>query len=212
MKRKVLAIGVLAVLGSTYAMADTAAFRKTLKCLDIKPSDVQLGYVEKYAVTEGMSKKDYGGFLKREKATMDKCHLPELKTGQCAVMLFPEAALAPLGNSNDWEVQCVLADKPAAGMINKEYAPYKVSAVDYKDMILKCGHDQGDAYTCHEGSNSMRGGEWQKQLKEKKATMVSFCAYPAASSDPAEYKGVRYVCQYYNKKKSAALFTAEYMR
>lgn len=177
-----------------------------------KPAKVELGYKKDYTVTEGMSSKKYGGFIERSDAKMEGCMLPPLAENQCAVLFYPEKKPGEFDNSNDWEVQCVLWDAPEKGMIPKDYVPYKVSMVDNKDMILKCGHDQGDKLPCSDGNNSARGGELQKQLKDKKQAFLSVCGYAASKSDPKEYQGAKVLCQYYNKPEKKVLFGFEYTR
>lgn len=199
-------------LFSTAAFADADAIKKGMKCLGVKPTKVEVGYLKEYKVTEGMSVKTTTGLLERKDAKLDGCMVPELQPDQCVVLLYPVAELKKLGNSDDFQVQCVLADAPEKGMIANDHAPYKVSMVDNKDMILKCGHDQGEKVECLDGSNSMRGGEFQKRLDAKKLEMLSVCAFRSQSSDPKENQNVKYVCQYFNKPAKKVLFGFEYLR
>lgn len=191
--------------------------RKGLQCVDFKPFDIQLGYREDYKVKIGMATETRGGFIKREPAALtDGCMLPELKPSQCAQMLVDKKKFDALGNSNDWKVQCVHADAPDEGVIkNPDLFPYTVQPgpVDYKDMILLCGHDQDPSYACNPGSNSARGGEWQKVMDAKKAIQVSVCAFPDGGlADKAFPKGRYLYCQYYNTKSGKSLIGFEYLR
>jgi hypothetical protein len=191
--------------------------RKGLQCLDFKPFDLQIGVKEDYKVKIGMATETRGGFIKREKAELsDGCFLPVLKPNQCAHMLVNQAKFEALGNSDDWKVQCVHSDAPDQGVITStDLFPYSIQPgpVDYKDMILLCGHDQDPSYACNPGSNSARGGEWQKVLEAKKAVQISVCAYPDGSVGDASFPKGRYVyCQYFNKKSGKSLIGFEYLR
>jgi len=191
--------------------------RKGLQCVDFKPFDIQLGYREDYKVKIGMATETRGGFIKREKATLtDGCMLPTLKPSQCAQMLVDKAKFDALGNSNDWKVQCVHSDAPDQGVItNTDQFPAVVQPgpVDYKDMILLCGHDQDPSYACNPGSNSARGGEWQKVMDAKKAIQVSVCAFADGGLPDKAFPKGRYVyCQYYNKTSGKSLIGFEYLR
>jgi len=213
MKTKISIALFLAVsLAGSTANADGEAIKKGMVCLDVKPTKVELGVKGDYKVTEGMSVKTMGGLLNRQDSALSGCMVPELEPAQCVVLFYPKAALDKLGNSNDWQVQCVLADAHDKGMIPNDFAPYTVSTVDNKDMILKCGHDQGDKVGCLDGSHSMRGDEFQKLLKEKGETMLSVCAHRASNTDPKEYQDAKYICQYFNKTAKKVLFGFEYMR
>jgi hypothetical protein len=127
-----------------------------------------------------------------------------------------QAKFSALGNSNEWKVQCVHSDAPDEGVIkNPDMYPAIIQPgpVDYKDMVLLCGHDQDPSYPCNAGSNSARGAEWQKVLEAKKAVQVSVCAYPADTTDAKAFPKGRYVyCQYFNTKSGKSLLGFEYLR
>jgi hypothetical protein len=191
--------------------ADGAAVKKGMQCMNIKPASVELGYLKSYKVAEGMSVKEMDGFLDRKTGKLEGCILPNLEPDQCAVFIYTKPKGLDLTNSNDWELQCVLADAPEKGMLNQDYRPPGMQVVKEKDMLIKCGHDQGKL-ECLDGSHSMRGGEFRKRLDAKNQEMLSVCGYRAQSSDPKEYQGVNVVCQYYNKPQKKVLFGFEYNR
>jgi hypothetical protein len=175
-----------------------------LKCMDLKPANIQKGYVESYKVTEGLSSSNYSGLIKREKVQVTNgCFVGELDPLQCVVMTVDEKKFNALGSSNDWELQCVYSDDPSTAA---HEAPKNPNGVSGKEMLLKCGHDQGGNYPCHDGSNSQRSGEYiHKIIKGKK--MLSFCAVSSHDRDFAD----QYVyCQYYNKKAKKSLFALEF--
>lgn len=181
-----------------------------LQCTEAKISHVEHGYVKDYNVTEGLSRTTYTGFIQREAATVSNgCFVGELDSNQCAVLQVDTAAYEAMGNWNDWQMQCVYSDRPHEGAIeSKDSYPYRVDYVALKDMLYKCGHDQGDAYPCHEGSNSKRSGVYQDQyLKDK--TQLSVCANTAWDA-PAQ--GQYVYCQYYNKSLKKSLFGFEFLQ
>lgn len=193
------------------ALADGAAIKKSMQCMSVKPVSVELGYLKSYKVTEGMSVKEMGGFLDRKASKLDGCVLPNLEPDQCAVFIYTKPKGIDLTHSNEWELQCVLADAPEKGMLNQDYRARGMQVVAEKDMLIKCGHDQGKL-ECLDGSHSMRGGEFRKRLDAKNQEMLSVCASSAQASDPKEYQGVNVVCQYFNKPQKKVLFGFEYTR
>lgn len=194
--------------------APNLEMRKSAQCLDFKPAELTLGTNGQYQVTEGVSKKDYSGFVKRKPGQFtDGCFFALEEPGQCATMLVDRKKYAAIGNSNDWQLQCVFADKPEDGMItNDDIVPYTVTYLTNKDMILKCGHDQGSDYECHDGNNSARGGEYQKRLDAKNQDLLAVCGFGANSYDDAALKNRYVYCSYYNKQTKKVLFAFDYLR
>jgi hypothetical protein len=213
----VLTLNALIVTGLFLAASPAGAQdkkgpRATVKCLtDLKIQDLTLGYTKAYKVTEGLSTKDYDGFVGRTPGKIvDGCVI-DLQPEQCAVMYVDKEKYETFGNSNDWQVQCVQTENPGAGMLPQGVAPYTVDNVQNKHMMLKCGHDQGEGVECHEGNNSARGGEWQKRLDGKKQEMISFCAWKAHPVEAKDALNKKVYCQYFNKKSGKVLFATEYL-
>lgn len=191
-----------------------------LKCNDtVKPMDVQSGRVGQYKFTEGMATSERTGFLDRKPVTMTNgCFLGEMKAGDCFSWTVDEKKYAALGNSNEWEVQCVYSDKPGDGVIkNKSEYPYTMDRLNPHYFMLMCNHDQGDGYECLEGSNSMRGGKWREKLKAQGKVQMGFCAnkyaYQETTYEDKEYPKGRWVyCQYYNKKSNQSMAAFEFLQ
>ncbi len=191
------------------------ALRDSLSCSSVAVGDVQIGKRAKYEYSQGMAKKSMDGFIDRRSAEVsDGCFLGDVAPGECAVFTVDHKSYYDLGNSNEWETQCVYSDAPEAGLItNKDVYPYKMTGwVQNKDMILKCGNNQGDDVACDDGSNAMRGGMWQKKLDAEKKDMLSFCNHPVRSSDPDDSSNRYVFCQYYNTRSKTALVGFEYLR
>jgi hypothetical protein len=194
--------------------------RARLQCIDdFKPTDVQGGVVRDYDVTEGMSVSQRTGFLDRKPQEMTNgCFLGELQPPSCFAFTVDSEKYAALGNSNDWELQCVYSDDPAAGMItNKEEYPYSVDRMPGNQMMLLCGHGEGDAYECDGGSNSGRSGVWKEKLEKEGKEQLGFCVNEYVKQsvvyDTAAYPGGRWVyCQYYNKQSKKNLFGYEFLQ
>jgi hypothetical protein len=187
---------------------------KMLSCIpDLKPQDVQYGKVAKYKFTQGMKTDERTGFLERESVEMTNgCYVGALEPEQCVSMTVDTAKFEGLGNSNKWEVQCVYADDPSAGMIkNKNMYPYALDRMKPNYYVLMCGHDQGEGYECAEGSNSKRGGIWRDKLKAAGKTQLGFCVnrklYQETDYEDKDFPKGRYLyCQYFNSTSGKALF------
>jgi|GEM_PF-2540363 len=194
--------------------------RAGLQCIDgVKPMDVQRGVKRDYDVKEGMSVDQRSGFMDREPVTMTNgCFLGELQPNTCFAFTVNEAAYTALGNSNDWAVQCVYSDAPGDGALeNKGEYPYQVDNMPGKEMMLLCGHDEGDAYECAEGSNSSRSGEWDKKLDKDGKIQLGFCIntkpYQELSYNKDDYPSGRWAyCQYYNSKTKKNMFGYEFLQ
>lgn len=194
--------------------------RKTLlKCnAEVKPKDVQSGVVGPYKFTEGMKTEERTGFLERQPLEMSEgCFLGELSPSQCVSWTVDEKKYAALGNSNEWEVQCVYSDDPSAGVIrNKNEFPYKMETLNPYYFMLMCGHDQGDSYECMQGSNSIRGGKWRDKLKAQGKLQMGFCApksvmYQEVAYDYKKFPKGRWIyCQYFNKKTAQSMVGFEF--
>jgi len=192
--------------------------RAGLQCIDgFKPMDVQRGVRREYDVKEGMSTDQRTGFMDRESVEMTNgCFLGELQPNTCFAFTANESKYAELGNSNDWAVQCVYSDDPGAGALeNKGEYPYSVDSMPGKEMMLLCGHTEGDGYECAEGSNSSRSGEWDKKLDKEGKVQLGFCvntkAYQELSYDKDDYPSGRWAyCQYYNSKTKKNMFGFEF--
>ena len=178
-----------------------------LKCDDVALSNVQIGNVSSYNVSEGISSSKYTGFINRRPASVSNtCFVGVLKSDECATIEVSKAALdkASGGTSNNLKMQCVYSDNPST-MATSE-VPYKADNVSLKDMLLKCGHDQGDGYACDEGSNSSRAGKYKKQNLNGKV-QLSVCA---VRYHQAPEGGQHIYCQYYNKKSKKSIFGFEF--
>ncbi len=183
------------------------------QCLDFKPSNIITGYREDYTFRQGMSTEKRSGLIKREQASLrDGCILPSLKPMQFVYMEVDTKKYEALGNSNDWEMQCVKSDAPEQGALSetesKSESPYKVDYLSGKDMMLHCGNSEG-INECASGSNSSRSGAWKKKLDASGKTMLSVYATPSML---APQSGEKLYCQYFNKKKNQSLFAFEYLR
>ena len=199
-----------------------AELRKSLlKCnSSVTPGDVLSGRVGEYKFTEGMNTDERTGFLDRKPIEMtDGCFLGEFKPGECAAWTVNEENYKALGNSNDWEVQCVYSDDPGAGVIkNKGEFPYTLDRMNPHYFMLMCNHDQDESYQCHEGSNSARGGKWREQLDAQGKVQLGFCApeslvYQETSYEDKDYPKGRWVyCQYYNKQSNESMAGFEFLQ
>ena len=188
---------------------------KMLSCIpDLKPQDVQYGKVTEYEFTEGMNTDTRKGFIEREPVEMTNgCYLGELEPTDCVSLTVDTEKYAELGNSNKWDVQCVYAHEPSAGVIGNRTAMYPIVMDRLKPqwMVLMCNNNVEGDYECAEGNNSKRGGIWRDKLKAEGKTQLGFCvnenvAYQETPYEDTDYPGGRYLyCQYYNKttKKSA---------
>lgn len=190
-----------------------------LSCIDgFQPQDVQLGRVGKYKFTEGVSTKERTGFLDRQPLEMTNgCFLGVLQPEQCVAMTVDSKKYAELGNSNEWEVQCIYSDAPGEGAIkNKSMFSYSVDRLSPYYFMFMCGHDQGEGYECAEGSNSMRGIKWREKLEAEGKEQLGFCinrvAYQELSYKKDDFPKGRYLyCQYYNKQTKKSLFGYEFL-
>lgn len=178
-----------------------------LKCDDVALTNVQVGNVTSYKVTEGLSSRDFTGFINRRPASVSNtCFVGVLQSDECVTMDVSEAELDKVsgGTSNNLKMQCVYSDDPSK-MATAE-VPYKADYVSLKSMLLKCGHDQGDGYACDDGSNSSRAGKYKKEhLKGK--VQLSVCA---TSYHQVPKGGQHIYCQYYNTKSKKSIFGFEF--
>ena len=192
-----------------------------LKCnSSVTPTDVQTGVVGKYKFTEGMATSERTGFIDKKPLEMtDGCFLGEMQPGACVSWTVNEEKYKALGNSNDWEVQCVYSDDPGAGVIkNPNEYPYSMESMKTYYFMLMCNHDQGDGYECAEGSNSMRGGKWREKLDAEGKLQMGFCApsgmlYQETAYEDKDFPGGRWVyCQYYNKQSNESMVGFEFLQ
>jgi len=191
-----------------------------LQCIPgLAPKDLMLGRVGKYKFTEGINTSERTGFLDRQPIEMtNDCFIGELQPEQCVAFTFDEKKYAELGNSNEWEMQCIYSDDPQAGAVKN---PNERPSQDAEDMspyyfMLMCNHDQDSSYACHEGSNSMRGIKHREELEKKGKQQMGFCInkkmYQEVTYDVTQYPKGRYMyCQYYNKKTNKSAFGFEYL-
>jgi len=178
-----------------------------LNCDDVPLSNVQIGNSANYKVTEGLSSSNYTGFINRRNAEVsNQCFVGVLQSNECVTMEVSKAALDKVTgkDSNNLTMQCVYSDDPSK-MATSE-VPYKADNVPLKNMLLKCGHDQGSEYPCDSGSNSSRSGKYKKDfLKENVQLSVCGISYHQAP------KGGQHIyCQYYNKKTQKSIFAFEF--
>lgn len=179
-------------------------------CTKIKLHNVMTGYLADYTFRKGMSKQERRGFIKREKVKANGCILPSLKPRQIAYLEVDTKELNSLGGN--WSMQCVKSNNIDYVTGDKEPRSEYPSRVNYlsgKDLMLHCGHNVKHVEECAKGSNSTRSGEWDKLLKKKGRTMLSF---DARSSTLAPKNGEKLYCQYYNDKTDTSLFAFEYLR
>lgn len=178
-----------------------------LKCDDVALKNVQIGNSASYNVTEGLSSSKYTGFINRSKVQVsNQCFIGVLQSDECVTMEVSKAELDKVTgkSSNNLKMQCVYSDDPSKMAVAE--VPYKADNVPLKNMLLKCGHDQGDEYACDEGSNSARSGKYKKDhLKGKVQLSVCGIAYHQAPKS-----GQHIYCQYYNKKSKKSIFAFEF--
>jgi hypothetical protein len=179
-------------------------------CTDFQPENIIIGKRETYTFQKGFSKEKRTGLINRKSAELSNgCILPSLNSREVAYMEVNTKKYKALGTSDDWAMQCLRSDNPGAGAIkNKTETPYSVGYLSGKDMLLYCGNSEG-IEECGEGSNGVRGGIWQKKVKERGNTMISFLANTSHSA-PAQ--GEKLYCQYYNQTSGKSLFAFEYLR
>ena len=209
--------GLVIMASTSFAAADVSLGdgpAKSLiaftKCSDIKPTNIMTGYLGAYTFSKGFSTEKRSGFIKRENGTLtNNCILPSLQPHQMVYMEVDTKKFEAAGSSNDWSMQCVKSENPGGGLVNRTEAPYKVTYLSGKDLMLHCGHSEKNAKECAEGSNSSRSGKWSKQLKVSGKTMLSVLAQ---SSTLAAAGGEKLYCQYYNKVSGKSLFAFEYIR
>ncbi len=183
------------------------------KCANLKPTNIIIGNVGDYTFQEGFSVEERSGLINRKAGALSHdCILPSLESRQIAYMEVDTAAYEAMGNSNDWEMQCVRSADPAAGAVGQKESkteyPYKVTYLSGKDMMLHCGNSEG-IDECAEGKNSHRSGAWDAKLKDRGTTMLSV---HGNASTHAPAGGEKLYCQYYNKPSRMSLFAFEYMR
>ena len=183
-----------------------------LQCADISRSDLVVGKDANYKYTQGMNSTQTSGLIQRRDASLEDGCFVQLNAGECLSMQVDQATYDKMGGS--WQVQCIESAAPEKGMV--EYSTVSpnpnLNRLTGTHMILKCGHDQGDAYRCSEGSNNERAGEFSKELKEKGKKHVSMCATFPESNDPPEYVNKHIYCQYYNTGTKKSLFAFEFLR
>ncbi len=195
--------------------------RAAISCIDdLVPGDVTRGVMRDYDVKEGMKTSQRSGLMDREAVELSNtCFLGELQPRDCFALTVNEEKYTSLGNSNDWEVQCVYADDPSSGAIgNKSEYPYSVDRMPGKAMMLMCGNPDGDPYECAEGSNSARGGLWKEKMTAQGKVQLGFCAGEYAHQelpnyDHKDYPGGRWVhCQYYNNTSKKSMFGYDFLQ
>ena len=184
-----------------------------IKCADLKPENITLGYMGNYTFQNGFKKEKRSGLIKRQKGNLSHgCVLPSLQSRQIAYMEVDTKKFETYGSSNDWTMQCIRSAKPGDGAVSESESHtesvYTVNTLSGKDMMLFCGNSE-NVTECAEGSNSQRSGAWDKKLKANGKTMLSISAFP---STLAPSGGEKLFCQYYNKKSRVSLFAFEYLR
>lgn len=185
-----------------------------LSCIpDLKPQDVQTGKVAKYEFTSGMETDTRTGFIEREPVEMTNgCYVGAIEPKQCVALTVDTAKFAELGNSNKWDVQCVYADDPSAGVIkNKNMYPYTLDRLNPSYFMLMCNNNVEGDYPCEDGSKSKRGGIWRDKLEAEGKTQLGFCVntklYQETDYEDTDFPGGRYLyCQYFNSTSGKALF------
>ena len=194
--------------------------RSAISCIDdLVPGDVQRGVMGDYDIKEGMKTSQRSGLLQREPVEpSNTCFLGELQPRECFAITVNEEKYKSLGNSNDWEVQCVYSDDAAAGALeNKSEYPYNVDDMPGKAMMLMCGNPAGDEHECAEGSNSARSGLWKEKMVAEGKVQLGFCAgeylYQELTYDHKAYPGGRWVhCEYYNNTSKKSMFGYDFLQ
>lgn len=201
-----------ALAGPPGPKLDAAKRAALLQCSDITRSDLIVGKSKSYKVTQGMNSTDYTGLIERREAKIENGCFVQLNAGECFSMQVEEAKLKEMGG--DWQMQCVESAAPEKGAIQYGTVPPSraLSNLTGKHIILKCGHDQGDSYTCSEANNSGRAGEFKKAIQAKGQKQVSMCATFPESNDPAQYVNKHVYCQYYNTSTKKSLYAVEFLR
>ena len=183
-------------------------------CTNLELTNVMTGELGDYTFKRGFSTEERSGMINRAPGSVNKtCILPSIKPRQVIYMEVDTDAYEAMGNSNDWEMQCVKSANPAEGAVGekepKSEYPYKVSYLSGKDVLLHCGHSVAHASSCAEGSNASRSTQYKKQLDSRGKTMLSVFG---TTSSLAPANGEKLYCQYYNKPTGKSLFAFEYLR
>jgi len=166
-----------------------------------RPTNAQLGVRGDYTVKQGLDNKRFGGFLQRKKIrAKNGCFFPKLRSGQCVTMRFK------LGYDKGMSLrgQCVISE---TGKKFKRARPRRRGPIRGSDMLTKCPNKTG--YKCDPGYNSNRAKKWEKQLKAKGKTMVSFCA-PKANYNRDKFLNKKVFCQLYDRKSNKVVFATEF--
>lgn len=184
------------------------------KCAGLSLSNVMVGELGDYTFQQGFSQEERSGLINRKKGNVSKgCILPSIRSHQAIYLEVDTKKYEAMGNSNNWEMQCVKSANPSEGVVGssepKTEYPYKVTWLAGKHMMLHCGHSEKHVEGCAEGSNSSRSGKYDKLLKSRGKTMLSI--YGTAST-LAPASGEKLYCQYYNKPTGKSLFAFEYLR
>lgn len=197
---------------TSLANGPDASLISMTKCANLGLENIMLGFDGNYTFQQGFSKEKRSGFVQRTAGTVkDGCILPSLLPRQIAYMEVDTKKYEAMGS--DWTMQCVKSANPSAGAVSESEsiseAPYKVTYLSGKDVMLHCGHAEALVSTCAEGSNSSRSGKYKKELKARGKTMLSV---HGTTSTLAPAGGEKLYCQYYNKSTNTALFAFEYLR
>ncbi|WBY17484.1 hypothetical protein PF049_04850 [Erythrobacteraceae bacterium WH01K] len=175
-----------------------AKYTAMTKCSTLELTNVMMGRLGEYTYQEGISTQKRTGLIDREPAAVsDGCILPSMGTYDSIYFEVDEQQYKAMGNSDDWDMQCLdsLTGEPW-DQITLEPA---MNSVKGRNMLLHCGNSEGIA-ECATGSNRDRQTAYQKKLKQRGKTAISFTMH-----DYHQESGRDYYCQFYNRKTGTSL-------
>ena len=185
-----------------------ASLTSLTECSGLEISNVMVGTHGEYTFKQGLSTEKRSGFINRRSAEVTEgCILPSVRTGEVIYFEVDKAAYEAMGNSNDWEMQCVDSANPAAGEA-KRPQPYKIDTLSWKDMMLHCGNSEG-IQECASGSNADRGDAYGRKLEARGKLMMTA---PTYGYHLEKAGGTKFYCQWYNKKSGKSLVAYQYTR
>ncbi len=183
----------------------SAKLTSITQCSSLKLSNVVIGQLGDYTFQQGMSKEERSGLINREDVTpKNGCILPGMGTGDAVYMEVDKKQFEAMGNSNDWQLQCI--DSKTGEQEDRTSLRPSMGNISGKDMMLHTGNSFGYTPTAS-GSNSSRSGAWKKHLDSRGKVMISF-NFPAYHMD----NGTDNYCQYYHKPSGKSLVAFQWRR
>lgn len=174
-------------------------------CSSLKLSNVMIGQLGDYTFQQGMSKEERSGLINRENVTpTGGCILPGMGTGDAVYFEVDKGQFEAMGNSNDWQLQCI--DSKTRAQEDRTSLRPSMGNVSGKDVMLHTGNSFGYTPTAT-GTNSNRSNAWKKNLDRRGKAMISF-NFPAYHMD----NGTDNYCQYYHKPSGKSLVAFQWRR